>query len=83
MWQSGRSSCKSLQDALATLTHIWIAVESPSVSISGNLANVCRTSSFGRGAATFWLDEPEEWTWSSQVLAIAFTLEVLIAHLQP
>jgi len=83
MRQIVRLSCKSLRDALATLTHKGIVVKSPSVSISGNLANVCRTSSFGRGAATFWLDDPEEWTWSSQVLAIAFTWDVLIAHLQP
>ena len=83
MRQNGRSSCKSQKDALGTLTHKGVVVESPSVSISGNFANVWRTSSFGRGAATFWLDDPEEWTWSSQVLAIAFTWDVLIAHLQP
>jgi hypothetical protein len=50
---------------LAALMNTNIAVESPWVSISGNLANVRRTSSFGKGAATFWLDDPDEWIRSS------------------
>jgi len=49
------------------------AVELPWVSIGGNLANVCRTSKVGKGAATFLLDDPEEWSRSSQLLAITFT----------
>jgi len=57
---------------LAAFTYVNMAVESPSVSISGNFANARRTSNAGKGAAVFWLDDPEEWTWSSQVLVTAF-----------
>jgi len=63
--QSHRSGRKSLHRTLANLTYINIAAESPSVSIGGNFANVCRTSTFGKGATMFWLDDPSEWTWSS------------------
>lgn len=73
MRQSVQLSCKSLQwYALAVVTHINFAVESPSISISGNLANFRRTSSLGKGPAAFWVDDPDEWIRSSQILVIAF-----------
>ena len=72
MQRSVRLCCKNLQNALATLTHINDTAELPSVSISENLASVCRTSNFGNEVAVFWLDDPDEWTRSSQILVIAF-----------
>lgn len=72
MQQNVQSTRKTLMYVLNGSVHINIAVESPRVSISGNLASVCMISSFGTGATLFWLEEPEEWTRSLQALEIAF-----------